>query len=532
MTPRPGNRRASPAPSWRLDGYAISERLGVGGSAEVWRARAVHDGRPVALKRLRLGDPAQVRAARTEAALLTTLDHPHLIRLHRLAYTEDHVVLVLELAVGGSLRDLLSRRRFLTVDEAVAALAPVGVALAYAHQHGVVHGDVTPGNVLFTAGGAPLLADLGVARIAGAVRAVDDDPVRCTAAYLEPAVARGGAPTAASDVFMLAATLLHALTGEALWRASTTDQALHLAATADLADLDRRVAPFGVELATLIVRALSIESSQRPTAAEFALDLRRCGRPSTLELNAGAVPGATRVEPLLPILEPDEPSEGGLGSALKDSGRRGGGVHRATRGSPDRPPFTDDSDQRGPGTTRPRRRSGRAAMLLGTLIALLAIAAVSLHPRARGERTTGAAGYAEAGRPSTPDELAAKWLVVLDELREQAYATNNPGLLGQVYDSAGLRNQDAALLATLAPRGCRLIGVRTTFADVHAEARLSRSPLTSTDLVVTSSASLAPSTLVCGTTKRSSAPGQSAVTLRTTLRRVGSQYRISGQTRV
>ena len=152
---------------WQLPGFVVGELLGSGNSSEVWAARIAATGERVALKRVALTEPDALRAARTEAALLTALDHPHLVRLHALIPTPEAAVLVLDLADGGSLADMLARRSRLAVGEVVTALAPIGAALAYAHQRGVLHGDVTPGNVLFTSIGLPMLGDLGVARIVG-----------------------------------------------------------------------------------------------------------------------------------------------------------------------------------------------------------------------------------------------------------------------------------------------------------------------------------------------------------------------------
>ena len=87
-----------------------------------------------------------------------------------------------------------------------------------------MHGDVSPANVLFTDAAVPLLADLGVGRIIG-----DDGPVRSTAAYVDPSVANGCLPGPASDVFMLAATAVHALTGVPVWAGPTAEASLALA---------------------------------------------------------------------------------------------------------------------------------------------------------------------------------------------------------------------------------------------------------------------------------------------------------------
>src|SRR5206468_1692259 len=87
--------------------------------------------------------------------------------------------------------------------------------LAHAHANGVVHGDLSPGNIVFTAEGRPVLTDLGLARVLGEEAAGEVTP-----AYVDPTVARGGAPGPASDVFGVAAAAFHALTGIPPWNAA------------------------------------------------------------------------------------------------------------------------------------------------------------------------------------------------------------------------------------------------------------------------------------------------------------------------
>src|SRR3954451_3595065 len=198
--------------AFTLRGYVVEQRIGRGASGDVWRARAAGSGAPVALKRIWAAGEDDRQRACTEAALLRTLDHPNLIRLHAVVPTADAVVLVLDLADGGALADLLGARGRLAPGEVITAVAPVAAALAYLHEAGVVHGDVSPGNVLFTKAGVPLLADVGVARLIGA-----DDAVRATPAYVDPTVAVGHLPGPPSDVFMLAGVALHALTGSPPW---------------------------------------------------------------------------------------------------------------------------------------------------------------------------------------------------------------------------------------------------------------------------------------------------------------------------
>src|ERR687890_787068 len=236
MADRPPTVPAMPAspPAPVVPGYRLEELLGRGGSGEVRRAVPRSGGPAVAVKLLVAGDAE--RQAR-EAALLGELDHPHRVRLHEVVHEprrggQPRVALVLDLLAGGSLAALLARRGRLRPGEVVTALAPVAAALAHAHERGVVHGDLSPGNVVFTAEGRPVLTDLGVARVLGEKAAGEVTP-----AYVDPTVARGGAPGPESDVFGVAAAAFHALTGVAPWNAATSADILAVAADGCLPEL-------------------------------------------------------------------------------------------------------------------------------------------------------------------------------------------------------------------------------------------------------------------------------------------------------
>jgi hypothetical protein len=274
-----------------VPGYTLESRLGRGGSGEVWRAVPRRGGDPVAVKVLVAGDPA--RQAR-EAALLGALDHPHLVRLHEVVNQprrdgEVRVALVLELLAGGSLAALLARRGRLRPGEVVTTIAPVAAALAHAHDKGVVHGDLSPGNIVFTAEGRPVLTDLGVARVLGETSAGEVTP-----AYVDPTVARGGAPGPASDVFGVAAAAFHALTGIAPWNAATPADVLEVAADGLLPDLAELAPEAPAELIAVVTRGLSADPHDRGSAAAFALDLRHACRPEPVGLPAS---GARDDEP-------------------------------------------------------------------------------------------------------------------------------------------------------------------------------------------------------------------------------------------
>jgi hypothetical protein len=276
--------------TFTVPGYRVDRLLGAGSQGEVWLGEQLASGERVALKRISVESPAVVAAARAEAALLAALDHPSLIALRAFVPMDSAMVLVLELAEAGTLAGLLRRRGRLTPPEVVATISPVAAALAHAHAAGVLHGDVSAANILFNTAGYPKLADLGLARMLAATT----DPPLGTPAYLDPTIAAGGPAGVASDVFSLAAVALHALTGAGPWccpgaSAPTAEQVLAVAATGEIADLDRRLRDVPAELAEVLMRALTVEPHRRGTAAELALDLRAALPPTPVTLAGGRI---------------------------------------------------------------------------------------------------------------------------------------------------------------------------------------------------------------------------------------------------
>ena len=452
-----------------VPGYRLTERLGRGGSGEVWRAVPRGGGEPVAVKVLAAGDPE--RQAR-EAALLGALDHPHLVRLVEVVHQprrggRARVALVLELLAGGSLAALLARRGRLRPGEVVTAVAPVAAALAHAHAAGVVHGDLSPGNVVFTAEGRPVLTDLGVARVLGEASAGEVTPP-----YVDPTVARGGAPGPASDVFGVAAAAFHALTGVAPWNAATPADTLAVAAAGELPDLDLLAPEAPAPLREVIARGLAADPSDRPTAAEFALDLRHACRPEPVRLPRAGVPDA-------------------------ELGATGRGPRTELTHQVARPPRTP-AQPRGRRRTPLRLPAGLAALLpavrtrqvTGVLLAAAVLLGAASWVGARWAESgdgSPAAGPPTAAAPTPPDPGAVPgppglpvppaagpavpapvagadtdWLAVVQELyarRAEAFTRADPAGLDAVYSAGSpLRAADEAAVRALADAGRRLAG--------------------------------------------------------------------------
>ena len=208
--------------------YRLVERLGAGGMSVVWRGYDEVLGRQVAVKVLaaRLaGGRAFRHRIRTEAQAAARLLHPNITNVYD--YGEEDAVpyVVMELVDGQSLAERLGRDESLPWPEAVTACRQVADALAAAHARGVVHRDVTPGNVMLTATGAKVV-DFGISALVGDRDIDADGSLLGTPAYLAPERLDGGQVSAAADVYALGLLLYRCLAGALPWPASSRTEIL------------------------------------------------------------------------------------------------------------------------------------------------------------------------------------------------------------------------------------------------------------------------------------------------------------------
>lgn len=256
-----------------VGGYELLDRIGEGGTGVVWRARRKGQfGSVVALKRLRgSASQAEVARLRHEADVLADLDHPRIVRVLEVVHDADGVAIVMPYAAGGSLERLLALRERLPPDQAVAVMAPIADALGSAHRRGVVHGDLKPANILFTADGEPLLSDFGVARSLGGDAASHLD-VAGTAEYLDPEVAgRTSQPDARSDLYSVGVVLYEALVGRPPYRGNSPRAVLAAADAATHQPVAEAASDLPPSLAAAVERAMHRRPDQRfPNAEELA----------------------------------------------------------------------------------------------------------------------------------------------------------------------------------------------------------------------------------------------------------------------
>ncbi|HWD03007.1 MAG TPA: protein kinase [Amycolatopsis sp.] len=196
--------------------YRLLERIGTGGMGVVWRAHDDQLDRVVAVKQARLSDSVSGRTLRREARLAAGVQHPNIVTFFDVVAHGDELWLVMEYVPSRSLAEILADRRTLPVRTVAEIGVQVAAALSAVHERGIVHRDVKPGNVLITADGRAKLTDFGISRSVRTDETLTDSPhIGGTPGYLAPEVAQGHAPTPASDVFSLGATLFAAVEGAA-----------------------------------------------------------------------------------------------------------------------------------------------------------------------------------------------------------------------------------------------------------------------------------------------------------------------------
>jgi serine/threonine protein kinase len=198
-----------------LGRYRIVDRLGFGGMGEVWRAVDRELGREVAVKALARHLVANVEARerfRREAQHAGSLDHPHVVSIYDAGTEGDSMLLVMELVDGGSLTARLREHGRPSVEEGVRILREILAGLSAAHEAGLVHRDVKPANVLFTAGGSVRLTDFGIARLS-ATDTTRTAEVYGSAPYMAPELAYGLRGGTRADVYAVGCVGYELLTG-------------------------------------------------------------------------------------------------------------------------------------------------------------------------------------------------------------------------------------------------------------------------------------------------------------------------------
>nr|WP_307830170.1 serine/threonine-protein kinase [Lentzea nigeriaca] len=251
--------------------YRLSQRIGSGAMGVVWTAHDERLHRTVAVKQLLLQpglaeadtDEAKRRAMR-EGRIAARLQHPHAVAVYDVAEDDGQPWLVMEYLPSKSLSAVLSERGTLPPRDVASIGMQVASALAAAHNAGIVHRDIKPGNVLLGDDGTVKITDFGISRATGDVTVTATGMLAGTPAYLAPEVAKGYDPGSPSDVFSLGSTLYAAIEGEPPFGLSENTIALLHKVASGKVNPPRNAGP----LTALLMRLLRAEPEDRPTMAE------------------------------------------------------------------------------------------------------------------------------------------------------------------------------------------------------------------------------------------------------------------------
>jgi serine/threonine-protein kinase len=247
--------------------YKLISRIAIGGMGEVWHAQDEVILRDVAIKILKqeyMGDPGFLERFRTEARHAAMVDHEGIANVYDYGEDSGSAYLVMELVPGDSLARILERDKTLPEDKVLEIIAQTGRALFEAHEAGLVHRDIKPGNLLITPDGQVKITDFGIARVADQVALTATGQVMGTVQYLAPEQATGKPATPSTDIYSLGIVAYEALAGK---RPFTGESQMAIAmaqinqAPPSLpAEIDQRVA-------NLVMSCLAKKPNQRPESA-------------------------------------------------------------------------------------------------------------------------------------------------------------------------------------------------------------------------------------------------------------------------
>ena len=286
--------------------YQLLSRVAIGGMGEVWQATDLVIGRTVAIKILKdeyLGDPGFLERFRAEARHAALVNHEGIANVYDYGEEEGSAYLVMELVPGEALSTILERERVLPADQVLDFVAQTASALHAAHQAGLVHRDIKPGNLLITPDGRVKITDFGIARIADQVPLTATGQVMGTVQYLSPEQASGHPASPSTDIYSLGIVAYEALAGR---RPFTGESQVAIA----MAQINESPPELPVTVAepvrNLVFAAIAKKPANRPASAQVfaraAQALRRGDVASAAAIvpaiaSGAAATAATRVMP-------------------------------------------------------------------------------------------------------------------------------------------------------------------------------------------------------------------------------------------
>src|SRR6266480_3803112 len=264
-----------------LGDYELLEEIGRGGQGVVFRARQKSLNRTVALKVISLGQwasKAHLKRFRLEAEAAAHLEHPGIVPIHEVGERDGQCYFSMKFVEGGQLDEVV-RRAPMSIRQGAELIAKVARTVHYANEHGILHRDIKPGNILLDQKGEPHLTDFGLARLVESESTVTCTmEVLGTPSYIAPeqAVGNNAAVSSATDVYGLGAVLYQLLTGQPPFAGGTTYETIKLLLDTEPRQPRLLNPKIDRDLSTICLKCLEKDPKRRYTSPlALAEDLER-----------------------------------------------------------------------------------------------------------------------------------------------------------------------------------------------------------------------------------------------------------------
>jgi serine/threonine protein kinase len=266
----------------QLGRYEVLGELGQGAMGVVYKAKDPLIDRVVAIKTINLGlamDEKEEYEGRfyQEAKAAGRLNHPNIVTIYDVGKSGNVAYIAMEFLEGRELRDIMNDRGVLPVDQVLDVVAQVALGLAYAHEHGIVHRDVKPSNIMLVRDGHVKITDFGIARMASSAVRTQTGMVLGSPKYMSPEQVMGKEIDQRSDIFSLGVMLYEMLTGQAPFDGENVNAIMYQ--TLNVVPVPpNSLNPAVPEMVNFIVaKALTKGAEDRyQNAKDLAVDLRTC----------------------------------------------------------------------------------------------------------------------------------------------------------------------------------------------------------------------------------------------------------------
>src|SRR5437588_5029656 len=255
-----------------LGDYELLDEVGRGGQGVVFRARQKSLNRTVALKVISLGQwasKAHLKRFRLEAEAAARLEHPGIVPIHEVGERDGSCYFSMKFIEGGQL-DEVARRESIPIRRAVELMANVARTVHYAHEHGILHRDIKPGNILLDTKGEAHLTDFGLARLVESESSVTHTlDVLGTPSYMAPeqAIGNNAAVSSTTDVYGLGAVLYQLLTGQPPFAGGTTYETIKLLLDTEPRQPRQLNPKIDRDLSTICLKCLEKDPKRRYSSA-------------------------------------------------------------------------------------------------------------------------------------------------------------------------------------------------------------------------------------------------------------------------